>query len=180
MKNMKIKEIMFTENDIAGIVSELADKINGDYKYCQSLTLICVLKGSVIFTSDLIRKLKIPDITLNFISASSYGDSDISCGEVKFKPVKELNITGKNILIIEDIVDTGKTLKQLVGYLYGKGPKSLKVCGLFDKPERRSVEFEPDYIGRSVPDKFIVGYGLDFAEKFRNLPYVAVVEEETV
>ena len=180
MKNMKIKEIMFTENDIDGIVSELADKINSDYKDCQSLTLICVLKGSVIFTADLIRKLKIPDIDLNFISASSYGDSDISCGEVKFESVKEFNVSNNDVLVIEDIVDTGKTLKKLVGYLKGKSPKSLKVCGMFDKPERRSVEFEPDYIGRSIHDKFIVGYGLDYAEKYRNLPYVAVVEEETV
>ena len=127
MKNMKIKEIMFTENDIAGIVSELADKINSDYKDCQSLTLICVLKASVIFTADLIRKLKIPDIDLNFISASSYGDSDISCGEVKFESVKEFNVSNNDVLVIEDIVDTGKTLKNLVGYLKGKSPKSLKV-----------------------------------------------------
>ena len=94
--------------------------------------------------------------------------------------MKEFNVSNNDVLVIEDIVDTGKTLKKLVGYLKGKSPKSLKVCGMFDKPERRSVEFEPDYIGRSIPDKFIVGYGLDYAEKFRNLPYVAVVEEETV
>lgn len=174
---MRIKEVLLNENDIRGIVLNLADRINNDYKNCRELVVLCVLKGAVVFTADLIRELHIEDVRLNFIKASSYGSSDVSCGDVVIISADILDIEGRNVLVVEDIIDTGRTLKALTEKLSKMNPKSLKVCGLFDKPERREVDFEGDYIGSEIPNKFIVGYGLDYGERYRNLPYVAVLEE---
>lgn len=179
MKNMRIKEVLFSEDDIANIVRITAERISSDYKEqnIDSMTLVCVLKGAVMFTADLMRKIELPSIRLEFIKASSYGSSDTSSGEVELNIADDLLISGKNILIVEDIIDTGYTLKRIVEKFKLLKPNTIKVCTLFDKPDRRIVDFKPDYVGSVIPDEFIVGYGLDYAEMYRNLPYVAVLGE---
>lgn len=139
--------------------------------------MICVLKGAVVFMADLIREVKIP-VDIDFMAVSSYGSSTSSSGVVRI--LKDLNesIENKHIIIVEDIVDTGLTLKYLVENLKSRGPASIKICTFLDKPERRKADITPDYCGYSIPDEFVVGYGLDFAEKYRNLPYVAVLDPE--
>ncbi|HIV85978.1 MAG TPA: hypoxanthine phosphoribosyltransferase [Candidatus Monoglobus merdigallinarum] len=179
MKNMKIKEILMTEEEISGIVSCLADRINNDCKNCDKLTVICVLKGAAVFASDLIRKLSVPDVKVCFIKAESYGSAVESSGSVKINSYEPLEIQGEDVLIVEDIVDTGHTLSQLTAQLKKLRPRSLKVCTMFDKPTRRCTEFVPDYAGAEIPNEFIVGYGLDFDERYRNLPYVAVLDDCT-
>ena len=175
MRGMTIKKIMFTEEELGGIVSELADKINSDLRGAESLTVLCVLKGAVMFTADLVRRLNVPDIRIEFIRASSYGKSDVSSGEVSVGDATG-DIRGRDVLVIEDIIDTGRTLNSLKERLLKMQPKSLRFCGLFDKPSRRIADFKADYVGAVIPDEFIVGYGLDYAEYYRHLPYVAVIE----
>ncbi len=173
----KIKKIMFGEDELKRIVSDVADKINSDIKReeIDKLTLLCVLKGAAVFTSDLARKLDVPDLRIEYIRASSYGMGGVSSGDVDIRGLTS-EIENSDVLVVEDIIDTGRTLSRMREYLKEKNPKSLRFCGLFDKPDRRAADFEADYIGVRIPDEFIVGYGLDYAEKFRHLPYVAVIE----
>lgn len=171
-----VKEILFTEEKLAKKVEELGRKISKDYPG-EELTVVGILKGSNIFMGDLIRKISIP-ITIDFMVVSSYGQSTESSGIVKVLKDLEHSIEGKNILIVEDIIDTGLTLDYLKENLLRRKPKSLKICTLLDKPGRRQVDLKIDYIGFEIPDQFIVGYGIDYAEKYRNLPYVAVLKEE--
>ncbi|NLK98590.1 hypoxanthine phosphoribosyltransferase [Defluviitalea saccharophila] len=171
-----IKEILFTEEEIAEKVKELGQQISKDYSG-ENLTVVGILKGSNIFMGDLIRKIDIP-LSIDFMVVSSYGQSTESSGVVKVLKDLEYSIEGKNILIVEDIIDTGLTLDYLKENLLRRKPKSLKICTLLDKPARRKVDLKVDYIGFEIPDAFIVGYGIDYAERYRNLPYVAVLKEE--
>ena len=174
--NMKddIEEILLTEKDLQKAVKKLGKQISADYEG-KNLMLVAVLKGSVIFMADLMRAITIP-ISIDFMSVSSYGSATKSSGVVKI--VKDLDepIKDKDVLVVEDIVDSGRTLSYLMEMLRDRGPKSLHLCTLLDKPERRVVEVNVDYTGFQIPDKFVVGYGLDYDQHYRNLPYIGVVE----
>lgn len=174
--NNDISCVLLDESKIASIVDNIAQKINDDYNE-QELTVIGILKGSVIFLADLFRKLNFK-CSLDFMAASSYGSSTVSGGNVKITKDISSDITGKHVLIVEDILDTGNTLSYIKDCLAKKNPLSIKICTLFDKPSRRKQPVSPDYVGRTIPDLFIVGYGLDYDEKYRNLPYIGVLKPE--
>ncbi len=171
-----IKEILLTEEDIRNKVDELGEKITKDHKD-EELILIGVLKGANVFMSDLMRKINKP-IEIDFISVSSYGHSTESSGVVRILKDLDSEIEGKNVIIVEDIIDSGLTLNYLIQNFKTRKPKSVKICTLLDKPERRKVDIKIDYKGFVIPDEFIVGYGIDYAEGYRNLPYVATLKEE--
>ncbi|MDR7855680.1 hypoxanthine phosphoribosyltransferase [Tissierella sp.] len=175
MENI-IKSILVSEEDIAEKVKELGKQITEDYKG-KDLILVGILKGAVIFMSDLSRNIKMP-IGMDFMAVSSYGRSSTSTGEVRIIKDLDFSVENKDIIIVEDIIDTGYTLAYLTDNLRKRGAKSVKVCTLLDKPERRKVDVAVDYLGFAIPDEFVVGYGLDYAEKGRNLPYVAALKEE--
>ena len=170
-----IKEL-FSEEAIDARIRELGAQISRDYAG-KELHLICVLKGSSFFTCELAKRITVP-VYLDFMSVSSYGSETTSSGVVKI--VKDLDspLKGKDVIVVEDIVDTGHTLSYLMGMLKGREPASLRLCTLLDKPERRVAEVFVVYIGFTIPDKFIVGYGLDYDQKYRNLPYIGTVEFE--
>ena len=167
-------EVLVTKEDVEKRISEMADEINRAYAG-KSLHLVCVLKGGAFFMCELAKHLNMP-VSLDFMSVSSYGSATKSSGVVKI--VKDLDepIKDKDVLVVEDIVDTGRTLSYLMEMLRDRGPKSLHLCTLLDKPERRVVEVNVDYTGFQIPDKFVVGYGLDYDQHYRNLPYIGVVE----
>lgn len=171
-----IETVLFDESAIKDIVSRLGKQISEDYKG-KRLLLVSVLKGSVVFMADLMRSITIP-CEIDFMVVSSYGAGTRTSGNVKI--VKDLNIDIKDydLLIVEDILDSGVTLSTLKNMLEGRKPASVKICTFFDKPERRKADIKADYSGANVPDEFIVGYGLDYDEKFRNLPYVGVLKRE--
>lgn len=171
-----IMRIMYSEEQIAQRVKELAAQIKHDFEGEELLT-VGVLRGAVMFYADLVREMEMP-IHMNFMSVSSYGDSSHSSGVVRIQYDLEEDICERNVLIIEDIVDSGLTLQYLTKTLGSRNPKMLKTCCLFDKPERRRVEFKADYVGFEVPDVFIVGYGLDYAERYRNLRYIGELKPE--
>lgn len=168
-------KILISRDEIAKAVARLASEIKRDYQGKQPL-LIGVLKGSFMFTADLIRQLDLP-LELDFIRLSSYGDARESSGKVRMVQGLKTPIKGRDILVIEDIVDTGITTSFLLDYLRKKKPASLKLCALTDKPSRHRVPVSIDYLGFTVPDKFIVGYGIDFDEKFRYLPHIYALED---
>lgn len=167
--------VLISEEEVGKRIRELAEQITKEYEG-KEIRLICVLKGSVFFTCELAKRIELP-VTLDFMSVSSYGNGTESSGRVKI--VKDLDepIDGENIIIIEDIIDSGRTLSYLMDMLNARKPASLKLCTLLDKPDRRVTDVKVDYTGFEIPDKFVVGYGLDFAQKYRNLPYIGVVEE---
>jgi hypoxanthine phosphoribosyltransferase len=169
-----IAEVLVSEEAIRSRVVELGRQISEDY-HGEKLLLVGLLRGSIVFLSDLMRAMDIP-VQLDFIGISSYGDSTES-GAVRLVMDLETDIAGCHVLIVEDIVDTGKTLYYLVGNLRARQPASLRICALLDKPGRRQVPIEVHYVGFEIPDKFVVGYGLDFAEGYRNLPFVGVLKE---
>lgn len=171
-----IKEVLVSEEDITSKVKELGKQITEDYKD-KDLLLIGILKGSVIFMSELAQNIKLP-VEMDFMAVSSYGKSSVSTGEVRIIKDLDFSVEDRNLLIIEDIIDTGYTLSYLIDNLKKRGAKSIKVCTLLDKPDRRKADIHVDYLGFIVPDEFIVGYGLDYAERYRNLPYVAALKEE--
>ncbi len=166
--------VMISEEEIEKRVRELAEQISKDYAG-EEVLLICILKGSVFFTCELAKRLTIP-VKLDFMSVSSYGDATVSSGRVKIIKDLDDSIEGKNVIVIEDIIDSGRTLAHLLAVLKVRQPKSIKLCTLLDKPSRREVEVKVDYVGVSIPDAFVVGYGLDYAQKYRNLPYIGVLE----
>ncbi|WP_040213820.1 hypoxanthine phosphoribosyltransferase [Clostridium polynesiense] len=170
------KEILFTEEEILSKVKEMAEKISSDYKG-KDLVVVGVLKGSVVFTSDLIKYITIPCV-LDFMAVSSYGASTESSGIVKIIKDLDYDIEGKDLLIVEDIVDTGTTLKYLLKYLKARKANSVAIASLLTKPARRKSAVEIKYLGFNVPDEFIVGYGIDYAEKYRNTPYIGILKEE--
>ena len=173
-QKMKIGKIMIKENELNARVSELAEMINKDYGD-RELVVIGVLKGCFVFMADLVKKLK-PDVRVYFMEISSYQSGTVSCGKITIKKDLDVDIEGKDVLIAEDIIDSGNTLSQLTEILKERKPNSIKVCTLLSKPARRQVEFEADYTGFEIEDRFIIGYGLDCAEQFRQLPYIAEVE----
>jgi hypoxanthine phosphoribosyltransferase len=160
-------KILIGKDEIDQMVQRIADQISADY-HDEALVVVGILKGSFIFMSDLIRRLEMP-IIVDFMSVSSYFENTRSTGIVKIIKDMDVNIHDKHVLIVEDIIDSGLTLSHLKELLMTKEPKSLKVCVAFDKPDRRKTQIEADYVGMVIPDEFIVGYGLDYAEKYRNL-----------
>lgn len=171
-----IEEILFTEEEICQKVQELGNQISQDYNKDDEIVVVGVLKGASVFMADLIRQMDVP-VYIDFMAVSSYGYSTESSGIVRILKDLDLEIEGKHVLIAEDIIDTGLTLKYLTDNLKARNVKSLKICALLDKPERRKCSLDIDYIGFKIPDKFVVGYGIDYAEKYRNLPYIAVIKE---
>ena len=166
-------DVMISEAEIAAKVEEIAKRIENDYKG-EPLLVVGILKGASVFVSDLIRKINL-DVNIDFMCVSSYGNSTESSGTVRTLKDLDVDISGKNVLIVEDIIDSGLTLSNLVKELQIRNPKSLKLCTLLDKPERRKANVAVDYVGFVIEDKFIVGYGIDWAEKYRNLPYIGAV-----
>lgn len=166
--------VMITEEEVDAKIRELAAQITKDYEG-KEVHLICILKGSIFFTCELAKRIDLP-VTLDFMSVSSYGDGTESTGRVKIVKDLDENIEGKDVIVIEDIIDTGRTLSHLMDVLKVRKPETLKLCTLLDKPSRRVVNVDVDYTGFEIPDEFVVGYGLDFAQKYRNLPYIGVVE----
>ena len=172
-----VKKVLVTQDEIETIVSRLAEEINRDYAD-KKLVIVCVLKGSILFTADLVKKINLVN-EMEFMRVSTYGHSTESSGEMKMLlDFERDDISECDLLVIEDIVDSGNTLSRLVKLFNAKGARSVKTCTLLDKPARRKVDFTPDYVGKVIPDEFVFGYGLDLFEKYRDLPYVAVVSEE--
>ncbi len=166
--------VMLTEEELSAKIAELGAKISKDYAG-RELHLICVLKGGVFFTCELAKRITVP-VSLDFMSVSSYGSDTKSSGVVKIIKDLDQGIEGKDVLVVEDIIDSGRTLSYLLENLRNRKPNSLKLCTMLDKPERRVVDVDVDYTGFEIPDEFVVGYGLDYDQKYRNLPYIGVVE----
>jgi len=178
LKNNEISEILITEEEIKNKIIELGKKISKDYKG-KNLILVGILRGAVIFMADLARKISIP-MVFDFIAISSYGAETKSSGVVRILKDLDANIKGKDVLIVEDIVDTGLTLDYLLRMLKSRKPSSIKVCTFLTKTARRKVNIKVDYSGFDIPNKFVVGYGLDYAGKFRNVPYVFTLNPEFI
>ena len=172
---MNVSNTLISQEEIETKVIELAKKIEMDYKN-QEVLIVGVLKGAFVFVSDLVRNINL-DLSLDFIAVSSYGMSTESSGVVKINKDIEMDLSGKNVIIVEDIIDTGLTLKYIKDYLSGKNAKSVRICALLDKPSRRKCDVDVDYVGFEIEDLFIVGYGIDCKEKYRNLPYIAYIQE---
>ncbi|EGG91348.1 hypoxanthine phosphoribosyltransferase [Lachnospiraceae oral taxon 107 str. F0167] len=166
--------VMITEEEISKRILEVADRINKDYEG-RELILICVLKGGVMFMCDLAKRLNL-DVRLDFMSVSSYGAETKSSGVVKIIKDLDNSIEGRDVLIVEDIIDSGNTLAYLLDILEKRGPKSIKLCTLLDKPSRREKDVVVDYVCFEIEDKFVLGYGLDYDQRYRNLPYIGVME----
>lgn len=167
--------VLVSEKEVDKRIKEIGEQISKDYEG-QEVHVICVLKGGVFFMCELAKRISLP-LSMDFMSVSSYGSEKQSSGVVKI--VKDLDeaLENKNVIIVEDIIDSGRTLSYLVEILKKRNPKSLKICTLLDKPERRVTDVKVDYVGFNIPDEFVVGYGLDYAQKYRNLPFIGVVEE---
>jgi hypoxanthine phosphoribosyltransferase len=171
-----IQEVLYSEEQIQGKIKELGEKISIDYEGRNPL-VICVLKGAFIFMADLVKRITVP-LELDFMAVSSYGQSTKSSGVVKIIKDLDVPVEGRNILIVEDIIDSGLTLSYLIDVLERRNALSISVVALFNKPARRTVDLEPDYSGYVLPDEFVVGYGLDYAEKYRNLPFIGILKPE--
>ena len=171
-----IQEVLYSQETIQKKVEELGAAISRDYEGRNPL-VICVLKGAFIFMADLSKNISIP-IELDFMAVSSYGNATRSSGEVKIIKDLDASVEGRDVLIVEDIIDSGLTLSYLIDVLERRNALSVNVVALFDKPGRRTVDLNADYTGFTIPDAFVVGYGLDYAEKYRNLPYVGVLKPE--
>jgi hypoxanthine phosphoribosyltransferase len=167
-------EIMLTEEEVDNKIQELGEKISSDYAGKQ-VHLVCVLKGGSFFMCELAKRITVP-VSLDFMSVSSYGGDTKSSGVVKIVKDLDESIAGKDVIVIEDIVDSGRTLSYLLEMLSDRKPNSLRLCTLLDKPERRVVDVKVDYPGFELPDEFVVGYGLDYDQRYRNLPYIGVVK----
>ncbi|WP_251443539.1 hypoxanthine phosphoribosyltransferase [Veillonella intestinalis] len=171
-----IKEVLILQEALQERVAELGKQISADYKG-EDVVLVCVLKGAVMFFADLARAIE-GNVTLDFISCSSYGNSTESSGVVRILKDLDKPVDGKHVIVVEDIVDTGNTLHYLLENLKARNAKSVRLVALLNKPDRRTVEVHVDYQGFVVPDYFVVGYGLDYAEQYRNLPYIGILKEE--
>ena len=166
--------VLLSEEEVDKRIRELGEQISKDYAG-EEVHLICVLRGSVFFTCELAKRITIP-VSIDFMSASSYGSNTISSGVIKIVQDLEDPLIAKNVIVIEDIIDTGRTLSHLLKIFQERNPKSLRLCTLLDKPDRRVADVDVDYTGFQIPDEFVVGYGLDYAQKYRNLPYIGIVE----
>ena len=171
-----LAKILITKEEIERRVKEIGEQITRDYEG-ESVLMVAILRGAVVFFSELVKNVDL-DVRFDFMVVSSYGAGSTSSGEVRIIKDISQGIEGKNVLIVEDIIDTGNTLKNLKKMLLTRNPKSLKIVSLLDKPSRRLVELDGDYVGFTVPNEFVVGYGLDYAEKYRNLPEIGVLKEE--
>ncbi len=171
-----VAEILITEEELQARVAELGKAISNDYRG-KDLLLVCILRGAVVFLSDLMRHITIPH-EIDFMAVSSYGAATETSGIVRILKDLETSIEGRDVLIVEDIVDTGLTLNYIINNLKTRRPASLRTCVLLNKPERRLVDVPLDYVGFDIPNKFVVGYGLDYGEKYRNLPFIGVLKPE--
>lgn len=171
-----VTEILITEAELKSRIAELGQAISEDYRG-RDLVLICVLKGGFMVLADLVRAIDVPH-SVDFMATSSYGASTESSGVVRILKDLDMNIEGRNVLIVEDIIDTGQTLNYLLRILKARNPASLRICTLLNKRERREVDIPLDYVGFDIPNKFVIGYGLDFDEIYRNLPFVGVLKPE--
>lgn len=169
--------VLFSEEQLEKRVRELGEAITEDYKDEECLIAVGILRGSVVFLADLIRNINL-HTELEFMSVSSYGASSKSSGVVKINKDLDVDIAGKNVIIIEDIIDSGVTLNYLKEMLLKRNPKSLKIVTLLNKPDRRRIDIKADYIGFDIPDEFVIGYGLDYASRYRNMPYVGILKRE--
>ncbi|NLT34480.1 MAG: hypoxanthine phosphoribosyltransferase [Gaiellales bacterium] len=169
-------KILIGEDELQSRIDQLAEQITRDYKGLQPV-IICVLKGAVIFVADLVRRLDF-DLEMDFMAVSSYGMTTDSSGVVRILKDLDMDIRDRHVLIVEDIIDSGLTLTYLLKNLNSRGPASVEICALLDKPDRRKAALPCRYLGFSIPDKFVIGYGLDHAEKGRNLPYIGLMEDE--
>ena len=165
---------MISEEEVDARIEEMGKQISEEYAG-KEVHLICILKGSVFFTCELAKRITVP-VTMDFMSVSSYGDGTVSSGRVRIAKDLDENLEGKEVIVIEDIIDSGNTLYYLMDVLSLRKPASLKLCTLLDKPDRRVIDVKVDFVGFTIPDEFVVGYGLDYAQKYRNLPYIGVVE----
>ena len=171
-----LKSILITEEQIDEITTKIATQITEDYKNSKKLVLVCILKGSLMFTTELMKKIPLANLEVEFMKVSSYGSGTVSTGVLNIHlDMKREDLSDADFLIVEDIVDSGNTLSRLVKYLKERGANSVKTCTMLDKPDRRVVEFVPDYCGQVIPDEFVVGFGLDYDEKYRNFPYVGIL-----
>ena len=177
--NKDIERILVSEDKIEGIINELAEKIDRDYSGSEKkLLLLCILKGSVVFMGELMKKITIP-VEIDFMKVSSYGSGTVSSGRLNILlDITRGDMADLAIIVIEDIIDSGRTLSYLVQYLHLAGAHTARTCTVLDKPSRREVNFDPDYVGCTIPDEFVVGFGLDYDEKYRNLPYIGVLKPE--
>ena len=166
--------MLLSEEEVDNKIKEIGEQISKDYEGKQ-VHLICVLKGGVFFMTELSKRITIP-VSMDFMSVSSYGSDTKSSGVVKIVKDLDETLTDKDVIVIEDIVDSGRTLSYLLEMLRKRGPKSLKLCTLLDKPDRRVIDVDVDYTGFQIPDEFVVGYGLDYDQRYRNLPFIGVVE----
>ncbi len=171
-----IEKVLISEKELAVIVKRLGKQISEDYRD-KNLLMVSILKGSVIFMADLMRAIDIP-CSIDFMAVSTYGDKTKSSGVVRILKDLDSSIEGKDILIVEDILDSGKTLNYIQELLLARNPNSIRICTLFDKPDRREVDLYAEYIGAQVPNEFIVGYGLDYAQYYRNVPYIGVLKDD--
>lgn len=167
--------VLLDQQTVENRIRELANQISMDYKG-KTVHLICILKGSVFFTCELAKYITVP-VTIDFMSVSSYGDATVSSGRVKVTKDTDEPVEGREVIVIEDIIDSGNTLSFLLNMMQSRKPASLKLCTLLDKPERRVADVSVDYTGFEIPDEFVVGYGLDYNQKYRNLPYIGIVEQ---
>lgn len=168
-------KVLIPEEEVRKRISEIGAQISRDYAG-KEIHVICILKGGVFFMCELVKHITVP-VTHDFMSVSSYGDGTVSSGRIKIVKDLDDSIEGKEVLIVEDIIDSGRTLHHLLQLLRARNPKSIRLCTLLDKPDRRVIEVPVEYTGFSIPDLFVVGYGLDYAQHYRNLPYIGVVEE---
>ena len=169
-------ELLITQEELHARVAEMGAQITRDYQG-EGIVAVCILKGAAVFFTDLIRSIDLP-LSIDFMATSSYGNSTQSSGVVRINKDLDKDVTGKHVLVVEDIIDSGLTLSFLRENLLSRGVKSLRICTLLDKPERRKVALKVDYKGFDIPDEFVVGYGLDYAEKYRNLPDIGVLRPE--
>lgn len=172
-----VARVLINEERLQQRVGELAEEIEADYADLDNVTLLCVLKGAFIFLADLSRLLEMPH-EVDFMAVSSYGQGTVSSGAVRIVLDLKEDIGNKHVLIVEDIIDSGRTLDYMRRNLLARQPASLRICSLLNKPERREIDVPVDYLGFDIPDEFVVGYGLDFAQLYRNLPYIAVLKPE--
>ena len=168
--------VMFTEEEVNNKIKELGAQISADMNG-EPVKIICILKGASFFACELAKRITVP-VFIDFMSVSSYGDGTESTGIVRIIKDLDDSIEGENVLIVEDIIDSGRTLHYLIPVLKQRNPKSIRLCALLNKPDRREVEVQIDYLGFDIPDEFVIGYGLDYAQKYRNLPFIGVVEPE--
>lgn len=177
--NNDIKSVLINEEEIDKIITRIAAELDRDYAHSEKkLLLLCILKGSVVFMGEIMKKLTLP-VEIDFMKVSSYGSGTSSSGRINILlDLARNDIQDLDIIVIEDIIDSGRTLSYLIKYLELKGAHSVRTCTMLDKKSRREVDFDPDYVGCEIPDEFVVGFGLDYDEKYRNLPYIGILKPE--